>query len=200
MSRRWTKAKLEGLAHEIRGEVGLGWNDPLDPYQLAHEYGIPVYPIDSLPQFGCSERAIRHFAENRPKAWSAALVPVGISRLIIENTAHTTVRRRSNTTHEMSHVLLEHDFDDLLLTDDGCRRYNPAKERQATDLASELLIPTKAAINAAFAKKTNAQVASHFDVSIPFAQMRMAGARKIAERSIRKRTGKSPGASYFPRK
>ena len=84
---------------------------------------------------------------------------------------------------------LEHDFDDLLLTDDGCRRYDPAKERQAIELAGELLIPTKAAINAAFVNKTNAQVASHFGVSIQLAQMRMAGARKIAERAIGKRTG-----------
>jgi Zn-dependent peptidase ImmA (M78 family) len=189
VNRRWTKAKLENLALEVRGELGLGQNDPLDPYRLADEYGIPIYPIDSLPEFGCSERAIRHFAENRPKAWSAALIPVGTSRLIIENTAHAPVRRRTNTTHEMSHVLLEHDFDNLLLTDDGCRRYDPTKERQATELAGELLIPTKAAINAAFANKTNAQVASHFEVSIQFAQMRMAGARKIAERAIQKRTG-----------
>jgi Zn-dependent peptidase ImmA (M78 family) len=189
VNRRWTKAKLENLAREVRGELGLGQNDPLDPYRLADEYGIPIYPIDSLPEFGCSERAIRHFAENRPKAWSAALIPVGTSRLIIENTAHAPVRRRTNTTHEMSHVLLEHDFDNPLLTDDGCRRYDPTKERQATELAGELLIPTKAAINAAFANKTNAQVASHFEVSIQFAQMRMAGARKIAERAIQKRTG-----------
>jgi hypothetical protein len=189
VNRRWTRAKLEELALEVRAELGLGRNDPLDPYQLADEYGIPVYPIDSLPAFGCSEGALRHFAENRPKAWSAALVPVGTSRLIIENTAHAPVRRRSNTTHEMSHVLLEHDFDDLLLTDDGCRRYDPAKERQAIELAGELLIPTKAAINAAFVNKTNGQIASQFEVSIQFAQMRMAGARKIAERAIRKRTG-----------
>jgi hypothetical protein len=189
VSRRWTKAKLENLALEVRGELGLGRNDPLDPYQLAGEYGIPVYPIDSLPEFGCSEQAIQHFFENRPKAWSAALIPVGTSRLIIENTAHAPVRRRSNTTHEMSHVLLEHDFDDPLLTDDGCRRYDAAKERQATELAGELLIPTKAAINAAFANKTNPQVADRFGVSIQFAKMRMAGARKIVERAIRKRTG-----------
>jgi hypothetical protein len=78
---------------------------------------------------------------------------------------------------------------ELLLTDDGCRRSDAAKERQATELAGELLIPTKAAINAAFANKTNPQVADRFGVSIQFAQMRMAGARKIVERAIRKRTG-----------
>ena len=54
-------------------------------------------------------------------------------------------------------------------------------------MCSSDLIPTKAAITAAFAKKTNEQVAGLFGVSAQFAQMRMAGARKIAERSIRKR-------------
>jgi Zn-dependent peptidase ImmA (M78 family) len=193
VSRRWTKAKLEDLALEVRGEIGLGWNERFDPYRLADEYGIPVYPIDTLPEFGCSEQAIKHFAENRPKAWSAALVPVGTGRVIIENTAHAPVRRRSNTTHEMSHVLLEHQFDALLLTDEGCRQYDPQKEREATDLAGELLVPTKAAINAAFAEKTNQQVAGLFGVSAQFAQMRMAGPRKIAERTTRKRAPNTVG-------
>jgi Zn-dependent peptidase ImmA (M78 family) len=188
VSQRWTKAKLEGLAREVRAELGLSWNEPLDPYRLANEYGIPVYSIDTLPAHGCSEQAVRHFAENRPKVWSAALVPVGTSRLIIENTAHALVRRHSNTTHEMSHVLLEHEFDGLLLTDDGCRCHDPRKEREAGDLAGELLVPMKAAINAAFNQKTNQQIARHFGVSVQFAQMRMAGARKIVERANRKRT------------
>ncbi len=193
MRRRWTRAKLEGLALEVRGEIGLGWNDLLDPYRLAEEYGIPVYSIEALPQFGCSEQAVRHFTEkeNRPSVWSAALVPVGTGRLIIENTAHAPVRRRSNTTHEMSHVVLEHPFGDLLLTDEGCRCHDPRKEREAMDLAGELLVPTKAVINAAFSEKTNQQVAALFGVSIQFAQMRMAGPRKIVERSIQKRASQS---------
>jgi Zn-dependent peptidase ImmA (M78 family) len=188
VGRRWTKTKLERLALEVRAEIGLGTNDPLDPHRLAEEYGIPVYGINTLIAFGCSEQTIRHFTENRPTVWSAALVPIGTGRVITENGAHAPVRRRSNTTHEMSHVLCEHEFDTLVLTDDGCRRYDPQKEREATDLAGELLIPTRAAINAAFAGKTNQQVAHLFGVSIQFAQMRMAGARKIAERATHKRT------------
>jgi IrrE N-terminal-like domain len=190
---RWTKAKLEALALEVRGELGLGFNERLDPYQLAEEYGIPVYAIDTLPEFGCSEQALQHFLENRPVVWSAALVAVGTGRLILENPAHAPVRRRSNTTHEMSHVLLEHPFDDLLLTDEGCRCHDPRKEREALDLAGELLVPTKAAINAAFAGRTNQQVAIHFAVSAQFAQMRMAGPRKIVERSLQRQTAKATG-------
>jgi len=193
VGRRWTKTKLETLALQIRSEVGLGWNERLDPYQLAEEYGIPVYSIDTLPKFGCSEQALQHFMENRPAVWSAALVAVGTGRLVIENTAHAPVRRRSNITHEMSHVLLEHPFDDLLLTDEGCRCHDPRKEGEALDLAGELLVPTKAAINAAFAGKTNQQVAIHFAVSVQFAQMRMAGPRKIVERSLQRRTAKATG-------
>ena len=193
MGHRWTKAKLEALALEVRAEFGLGLNERLDPYQLAEEYGISVYAIDTLPEVGCSEQAIQHFLENRPAVWSAALVAVGTGRLILENPAHALVRRRSNTTHEMSHVLLEHPFDDLLLTDEGCRCHDPRKEREALDLAGELLVPTKAAINAAFAGKTNQQVAIRFDVSVQFAQMRMAGPRKIVERSLQQRTAKAAG-------
>ena len=42
MSQRWTMAMLENLALEVRGELGLGRNGPLDPYRLADEYGVPV--------------------------------------------------------------------------------------------------------------------------------------------------------------
>ncbi|MBA4607360.1 ImmA/IrrE family metallo-endopeptidase [Aeromicrobium sp. Marseille-Q0843] len=34
---------------------------------------------------------------------SAALIPVGRSRIIVENDSHHTVRRRSSVAHEMSH-------------------------------------------------------------------------------------------------
>lgn len=90
-------------------------------------------------------------------------------------------------------MLLEHPFDDLLLTAEGCRCHDPRKEREALDLAGELLVPTKAAINAAFAGKSDQQVAVHFAVSVQFARMRMAGPRKIVERSLQRRTAEAAG-------
>lgn len=188
MGWRWTQAKMREVAEEERKELGLGWNEPLDPYALAEKYGIPIYPVHELAENDECRLAVDHFTHARQHAWSAALVPVGRRRLIIENTAHPPVRRRSNIAHELGHHLLEHDFDEVLLTDEGCRRFDSEKEKQAKFISGELLVPNKAAMRAAYDGLTNEQVAEKFNVSTQFAQMRMYGARVIAQRAITKQT------------
>ena len=89
--------------------------------------------------------------------------------------------------HELSHYLLEHAFDEVLLTEDKkCRQFDATKEKQAKFLSGELLIPQQAARKAAFWGKTNDQVAEHFGVSLQFAQMQMAGARTFAQNALRR--------------
>jgi Zn-dependent peptidase ImmA (M78 family) len=145
-----------------------------------------VYPIDELPDEHCSQEAVTHFMLNRPKVWSAALVPLGIVRIILENTGHAPVRRRSSVAHELSHHFLEHEFHDVLLTDDGCRRFDKKQEKDANYLAGELLVPYQAALKAAFAEKTNEEIAAVYGVSTQFAQMCMKGARVHAQRALAK--------------
>ena len=186
MARRWTQDKMKEVAAEERNGLGLGPLDPLDPYALAREHGIPVYPIDELPDEHCSKDAVTHFTITRPKVWSAALVPAGSARLILENTGHSLVRRCSSVAHEISHHLLEHEFGDILLTDDGCRKINSKNENDANFLAGELLIPYQAALKAAFAGKPNEEIAATYGVSPQFAQMRMKGARVHAQRALAK--------------
>lgn len=186
MIQRWTQEKMKQVAAEERGWLRLGPMGLLDPYVLAREHGIPVYPIDELPDEWCSQEAVVHFTTSRSRVWSAALVPVGTSRLILENTGHSTVRRRSSLAHELSHHLLEHEFEDVLLSDDGCRKVDTRKEGEANFLAGELLIPYPAALKAAFAEKTNDEVAAIYGVSPQFAQMRMKGARVHAQRALAK--------------
>lgn len=176
---------MEAYALEVRERLGLAFDAPFDPYQVCAEHGVSVYRLDELSDFGCSPEAVEHFLSRRPDMWSAALIPYGSAKLIVENTAHEGVRRRSNVTHEVGHLLLEHEFDQILWTDDGCRKMNPKIEKEAAYLAGELLIPKGAAIRAAFAGRSNQYVADVFNVSEKFAQWRMdaSGARKIAHRS-----------------
>ncbi|QKW40557.1 ImmA/IrrE family metallo-endopeptidase [Actinomadura sp. NAK00032] len=176
---------MQALALDLRAEVGLTYDAPFDPYRLCSDYGVPVYPIEGLSEFGCPADAIEYFTLLRPGMWSAALIPHGTARFIVENTAHEPVRRRSNVTHEVGHLILEHEFDGALLTDEGCRKMNPQAEKEAVYLSAELLVPKKAAIRAAFAGHDNARVAREFNVSERFAQWRMdaSGARRIAQRS-----------------
>src|SRR5579863_6493159 len=186
MAQRWTQATMMQVAAEERDGLGLGPLEPLDPYALAREHGIPVYPIDELPDKFCSKDAVAHFTIHRSRAWSAALVPAGSVRIILENTGHPQARRCSSLAHEMSHHLLEHDFGDVLLTDDGCRKVDQKNEDQANFLAGELLITYHAALKAAFADKTNEEIAAIYGVSAQFAQMRMKGARIHAQRALAK--------------
>jgi hypothetical protein len=177
---------MKDVAEEERRGLGLSPLDPLDPYALAREHGIPVYPIDELSDGVCSPEAVRHFTVTRSKVWSAALVPLGSARIILENTAHLPARRVSNLAHELSHHFLEHVFNDVLLTDEGCGRADLRQETEAKFLSGVLLITDYAAKKAAFAGKTNEEVAATYGVSTQFAQMRMSGARVFAQNALRK--------------
>lgn len=91
-----------------------------------------------------------------------------------------------NVSHEMSHIVLEHNFGLALLMPDGCRAVAPDIEEEAAWLAGELLIPYVVALKAARAGWTDEQVAEHFQVSPRLAAWRMnhSGARKVAERQL----------------
>jgi hypothetical protein len=192
MTQRWTQEKMREVAAEERAGLGLGLMERLDPCGLACEHGIPIYLIDELPGEYCSYEAVTHFTVRKPAVWSAALVPAGDGRFILVNTGHSDARRCSSLAHELSHHLLEHEFDGVLLTDDGCRKIDSKKENEAGFLAGELLIPYEAALKAAFAEKSNEEVAAFYGVSTQFAQMRMKGARVHAQRALAKqsRTGR----------
>lgn len=183
----WTQAKMIEVAREEREDLGLGPYDRLDPYELAEQHLIPVYPIDELGTTPLAVDAVERLMTSGQHLWSAALIPAGRFRIIIENTAHSRERRVSSVAHELAHHLLEHPFDEALLNiDTQCRNFDISKEKQAKFLSGELLVPQQAARRAAFAEMTTAAVAARFGVSAQFAQMQMAGARKFAERALAK--------------
>ncbi|PPH44154.1 hypothetical protein C5D09_14100 [Rathayibacter sp. AY1C9] len=177
---RWTQERMREVASEERTGLGLAAKDPLDPYDLCVEHGIPVYP---LTDFVDSPEAVAHFSQHRVKAWSAALVPFGSGRIIIENDRHPPVRRRSSIAHELGHHLLEHHFEGVVLGDDHARQFDQKQEKEATFLSGELLIPLAAATRMAYDGWKNAQVAEKYGVSIQFAQMQMKGPRVRAARA-----------------
>lgn len=182
--KRGFKAAARRLALEVRREVGLHRFARFDPYALADEYGIPVYEVGDLGKEDQAREAADHYTASNPGAFSAALVPVGSGMFILDNDGHSMVRRRNSVSHEMSHVVLEHEFDTALLMAEGCRSVDEDKEEEATWLAGELLIPYAAAGQAARASLTDDEVAERYDVSPQLTGMRMnySGARKVVAR------------------
>jgi hypothetical protein len=184
---RWTQKAIKEVAREERAALGLGPLDPFDPYTLAAEHGIAVYTVSSLRNTGLSGEAHDHFSFDSAATWSAALVPFGTARVIIDNDAHALTRRRASVAHELGHHLLEHPFDGALLGANDERVFDPSHEKQADIIAGELLIPEKGAIAAAFARMDNVAVGAKYGVSPQFAQLQMKGPRVIAERSVARR-------------
>ncbi|MBB3049439.1 hypothetical protein FHS23_000434 [Prauserella isguenensis] len=189
--RRGFKAHAGRLALSVRNELGLAVCDPLDPYSLAELYGIPVLDLGdpAMPR-----DAVRHFTGPAADSFSGALVAVGSVRVIVENHVHDTRRRRATVAHEMAHVLLEHDFD-LLVTKAGlCGTTATSVEREADELAGELLLPRDAARTAALRGWTDAAVAHRYGVSRRLARWRLnaTGARTIACRHRAKRPRFAP--------
>ncbi|MGC5015764.1 ImmA/IrrE family metallo-endopeptidase [Streptosporangium sp. DT93] len=171
---------------EEREELGLSPDDPLDPYALAAAHGIEVYGLGDLLDHGVSLEAFGHFTLGESAAWSAALLPLGAARVIVENESHAHVRRRSNIAHELGHFLLEHPFDNVILGEDHKRQFDAKQEKEATFMAGELLIPLAAAERMAFDGWDNERVATAYGVSTQFAQMQMKGQRVRAQRAARK--------------
>lgn len=178
------KAHAARLALEVRAEIRLDPFEPFDPYELAQEYGIEVDPLTSL---GLADDIMRH-ARDRSGAFSGALLQVDGAYRIVENDLHAATRRRATVSHELSHVLLEHDHQAVITYDRRCG-IAADQEEEATWLAGELLIPREAALREAWADATDEAVAYRFKVSIAEARWRMnhSGARRLVARARAKR-------------
>ncbi len=182
--RRGFKEEAKRLAVEIRGEIGLDAHAPLDPLILAREYGIEVYPLAELALYGCSDAALSYFSNDEVATFSAALIPIGTGKVILDNDNHAPTRRRSSIAHEMAHVVLEHQFTSAILGPDGCRAVDNEIEEEAEWFSGELLITYAAAVLLAKRGASDVEVANRYGVSPRRAAMRMnaSGARTIATR------------------
>ncbi|OII18435.1 ImmA/IrrE family metallo-endopeptidase [Curtobacterium sp. MCBA15_013] len=184
----FTQKQMREIADDERLALGLRPREPLNPYALCEAHGIRVYPLSS---FDAAPDAVLHYSTTRASAWSAALIPVGTARFIVENDSHAPVRRRSSIAHELGHHLLEHPFDDVLLGEDHQRQFDKKQEDEARFISGELLVPLKAAERAAFDGWDNARVARTYGVSEQFAQMQLKGQRVRAQRAARNFGGRA---------
>lgn len=175
------KAMAKRLALEVRGEIDLTADVPLDPWALAAEYGVEVISLSTLEVSG---EAIEHFQVVKAEVFSGALIPCGTGARILENDCHGLVRRRSTLAHELAHLILEHPFSPTLVNERGCRSFDANLEAEASELAGELLIPAEAAGRLARRNASNLEAAEQFAVSEAVGRWRMdaSGARLIETR------------------
>jgi len=177
------KAALGRLAAEVRQDFGLSEDEPFDPLLWSAENGIPFI---SLRDFTADDAAMRHFLEERPQVWSAALLRDGRRHFVIYNPERSRERVRSDLAHEVAHFEAEHDPSPAWTNDAGrCGGTSSTQEKEAAELAGALLVPASRAKVAAIRGVDPRALAAHYQVSFDMAQwrMKMSGGYTIRQRS-----------------
>jgi hypothetical protein len=98
--------------------------------------------LSLLEKAGARPSAIAHLQGAGSKLFSAVTIVEGHRRIIVVNDSHATVWQASNLTHELSHVVLEHE-PHRALSADGCRFWKTQMEDEADWLGGVLLCRAK---------------------------------------------------------
>lgn len=180
--KRGFKAQANGLALEVRTELGLAPYFPLCPWKLAEHLCIPVLTLQELVDPEVADH-IQFLAHSEPSVFSATTIFHGSKRRIVHNHGHAPVRQRSNLAHEIAHALLQHPPHELLCSS-GERVYERALEEEAAWLGPLLLVSNEAAYWAMANNLDLMAAANHFKVSEELMEFRfrMSGAKLIKHR------------------
>ena len=139
------KAEAESIAQVVRAELGLGPLDALDCFALAEAWGIPVVSVGELRENGANDRSVRRLL-SKDAGFSAATVVSGTKRLIVYNPRQPPGRRASSLSHELSHLILEHQAAPAIGIG-GCRHWNGMQEAEADWLGATMLVPRESALD-----------------------------------------------------
>ena len=142
--RRGFKAEAENIARSVRAELALDPLDALDCFGLANAWGIPVVSLGELREDGASDASIRRLL-NEDAGFSATTVVLGTKRLIVYNPRQPPGRNASNLSHELSHLILEHEARPAIGVG-GCRHWDGVQEAEANWLGATLLVPRDSAL------------------------------------------------------
>jgi Zn-dependent peptidase ImmA (M78 family) len=138
------KAEAEKIAQLVRAELGLGPLDALDCFALAEAWGIPVVSLDELRENGANDRSVRRLL-SEDAGFSATTVVLGTKRLIVYNPRQPPGRSASSLSHELSHLILEHEAAPAIGIG-GCRHWNGVQEAEADWLGAAMLVPRESAL------------------------------------------------------
>lgn len=188
--RRGFKKECEEIVSEVRAEMGLARYALFNPFAYAKKLLIPCEPINRLAENGCSAEHLAHIAGAGREDFSAITIYCGTRKRIFYNDHNSLPRQRSDVSHELSHILLEHEPAPLF-DSDGTRAWDAVQEREASWLGGVLLIPEDVALRIARRGIQIEEAASTYVVSIQLMQwrLRMTGAIKRAryERNANRR-------------
>ena len=168
--RRGFKAHAERLAEVVRNEMGIQPSDGMDAAVLAIHAGARVQPADEL----VSLNKLVDLEALQSGAFSACTFYVGGRSIIIYNPLASGGRNQSDIAHEVAHILLGHDLQQVHRVETfAFFTCDPDEEQEANWLAGCLLLPRKLLLYSVRRGLDATDVARTYGVSVNMAEFRI---------------------------
>jgi Zn-dependent peptidase ImmA (M78 family) len=149
--KRGFKSWCERYATDKRLELGFSSTDPLDAKALATNLGVLVWTPEDVPNLSATSKEILLRNDGKSSSdWSAVTVVVAGKRLVILNSSHSLGRQSSDLMHELAHIILDHQSQELNISSEGVlmlSAYEKDQEDEADWLCGCLLLPRSALVS-----------------------------------------------------
>ena len=184
--RRGFKTWCETTAGNYRSALQLKSEDPLDPENLAAHLGVIVWRPEEVP--GLAKSSLRRLVNHDSDSWSAVTIRTDDTNLTIVNSAHAPTRQRSSLSHELAHLILDHEPGRIDLSPEGhllLSSFEREQEEEADWLSGTLLVP-RAGLMIAYRSTQDPRILSNrFGVSADMLnwRLRMTGVATQARRA-----------------
>jgi Zn-dependent peptidase ImmA (M78 family) len=167
--RRGLLAEAERHAARVRDELGLGPADPVDIQAVARQLGVWVVAADEL----IDRDRLQELERIQAFAFSACTFDIDGARVIVFNPLRSPARTQSDIAHEVSHLLLDHDLDEVrMVAGVPFRTCRPDQEEEATNLGGTLLLPRPLLLRAARQGLGVDEIAEQYGVTLEMARFR----------------------------
>ncbi|PWG01697.1 helix-turn-helix domain-containing protein [Sphingosinicella humi] len=169
-----SKEELEATAEDFRRDLGLGKNDPLDPFCLI----VAPVTVERLRSSTCVDSKTREtLAGPACNEWSAMSVPLNAAQdrwVVFLNDCHTLERQRVTLLEEYWHILSGHKLTKIAkIAGSFGRTYDSSEEHDAYFLASATLLPRDAVKRMVRQGKSAAEIASFYGTSPELVEYRI---------------------------
>jgi len=172
--RRGFKSWCETTALQFRTALGLKAPDPLPAERLAAHIGLRVVDIGLIP--GLRADALQQLTVADPSSWSAVMLTLGDSKVVVLNPSHSDGRQSNDLMHECAHVVLNHAPSKALRAATGAlmlSAYDKQQEAEADWLAAALLLPRAALLRIVQSGVSSEEAAYQYRTSQALLRMRL---------------------------
>ena len=169
--RRGFKSEAERIARRLRRELDLPAASSVSPFQIAELLGIEVRAGDEL----LPRHRFVELAQIQDDAFSACtLNPTDERIVVIYNPLSSPARRSSDVSHELAHIVLDHELSRIeKLGDFEFLSCDPVQEEEARWLSGCLLLPRELLLREARNKSSAIDIAEKYCVSESMARYRL---------------------------